>query len=97
MTRLVNELFTYGSSLVHEYIWLMGHLRDKWFNYYVRMCKTSPCTAMSIFHAVFCGDRTQWVLLSATQKTAWRMLMAVQGDVFGKLRRPSAHGGTPAS
>jgi hypothetical protein len=25
----------------------MGHLRDKWFNYYVRMRKTSPCTAMS--------------------------------------------------
>ena len=38
----------------------MGHLRDKWFNYYVRMRKTSPCTAMSIPHAAFCGDRTQW-------------------------------------
>ena len=30
--------------------------------------KTSPCTAMSILHAVFCGDRTQQHPLSASKK-----------------------------
>ena len=65
----------------------MGHLRDKWFNYYVRMRQTSPCTAISIPHAVFCGDRTlQWVLLSAIAAWAecsWRYRATT--DVFGKL------------
>ena len=43
------------------------------------MTKTSPCTATSVFYAVFRGGRTQYHPLSA---------------IAAKLRAGNAHGGT---
>ena len=54
-------------------------LYTKWLNYYVCMSKTSPCTPMSVFYAVFFANRTQHHPLSAISE---------------KNRVRNAHGGT---
>ena len=62
LARGAHDVLRARCGSLREY---MGHLLYKWLNYYVCMSKTSPCTPMSVFYAVFFANRTQWMVLSA--------------------------------
>ena len=65
----------------------------------ISMCacrKTSFGTPMSVYHSVFCGGRTQWVVLSAP--TTQNCVKNARGGPKRRLQQaPTAVGGTPAA